>query len=141
MNKRAVSIDAFLASRHKLSGIVTAVRFDKIPINEFYFVKVTRTKPKGTSVVTIAVRATTKRDGTVSSARIALGCLAGKPMRAKKAELALIGSKLTEQGIASAVEAITDGISPITDPAASGWYRREVLPVHFRRLLLGKSET
>lgn len=141
IGKRKLTIDAFLASRHKQHGIVTAVRFDKIPTDEFHFVKVTRVKPKGTSVVTIAVRTTTKHDGTISSARIALGCLAGKPMRAKKAEIALIGSRLTEQGITGAIEAITDGISSITDPVASGWYRREVLPVHFRRLLLGKSET
>ena len=36
----------------------------------------------------------------------------------------------------NAVAAIGDGISPITDPVASAWYRAEVLPVHFRRLLL-----
>jgi hypothetical protein len=28
------------------------------------------------------------------------------------------------------------GTAPITDPIASAWYRSEVLPVHFRRLLL-----
>ena len=39
--------------------------------------------------------------------------------------------------IAAAAAAIGEGTSPITDAIASGWYRGEVLPVHFRRLLLG----
>jgi CO/xanthine dehydrogenase FAD-binding subunit len=29
-----------------------------------------------------------------------------------------------------------EGMSPITDAIASGWYRAEVLPVHLGRLLL-----
>ena len=29
-----------------------------------------------------------------------------------------------------------EGVSPITDAIASGWYRGEVLPVHLGRLLL-----
>ena len=43
---------------------------------------------------------------------------------------------LTEEGIAGAVAAIGEGTAPITDPIASAWYRGEVLPVHFARLLL-----
>ena len=31
-----------------------------------------------------------------------------------------------------------EGTSPATDALASTWYRREVLPVHLRRLLLGE---
>ena len=48
-----------------------------------------------------------------------------------------IGATLDEQGIASAVAAVGEGTEPITDAIASAWYRGEVLPVHFRRLLLG----
>ncbi len=72
----------------------------------------------------------------VTSARIALGCMADRPIRAKAAEKALLGATLTEEGIAPAVAAVGEGTTPITDAIASAWYRSEVLPVHFRRLLL-----
>ena len=62
--------------------------------------------------------------------------MANRPIRAKMAEDALTGSKLTEAGVAKAAEAVSHGISPPSDPIASEWYRREVLPVRFRRLLL-----
>jgi CO/xanthine dehydrogenase FAD-binding subunit len=62
--------------------------------------------------------------------------MADRPIRAKLAEDALVGRMLTESGVAKAVEVISHGIRPPTDPIASEWYRREVLPVHFRRLLL-----
>lgn len=75
-------------------------------------------------------------DGTVSSARIALGCMADRPMRARAAEKALLGRTLDRDGIAAALAAATEGTSPITDPIASAWYRAEVLPVHLGRLLL-----
>jgi CO/xanthine dehydrogenase FAD-binding subunit len=38
--------------------------------------------------------------------------------------------------VAKAVVAVGEGTKPITDAIASAWYRSEVLPVHFRRLLL-----
>ena len=62
--------------------------------------------------------------------------MADRPIRAKAAEKALVGATLTEDGIAPAVAAVGEGTEPITDAIASAWYRSEVLPVHFRRLLL-----
>jgi CO/xanthine dehydrogenase FAD-binding subunit len=130
-------IEQFLAGRKKQKGIVTAVRVKLPAADSFRFVKVSRVKPKGVSVLSIAALIETGADGAVNSARIALGAMADRPLRAKAAEAALVGAKLTEDGIAKAVAAIGEGTSPITDPIASAWYRAEVLPVHFRRLLLG----
>ena len=62
--------------------------------------------------------------------------MADRPMRAKAAEKALLGRKLTSDGIAPALAVASEGTSPITDPIASAWYRNEVLPVHLGRLLL-----
>jgi CO/xanthine dehydrogenase FAD-binding subunit len=59
------------------------------------------------------------------------------PLRARAVERALEGRALDEAGIAAAVAAAADGISPASDAIASDWYRREILPVHLRRLLLG----
>ena len=52
------------------------------------------------------------------------------------AEEALIGASLTEHGVASSGGGRHRRHPPATDPIASAWYRREILPVHFRRLLL-----
>ena len=39
-------------------------------------------------------------------------------------------------GSKPALAVALEGMSPITDAIASGWYRAEVLPVHLGRLLL-----
>lgn len=133
-----MDIDAFLASRDDLTerGIVVAVSF-KIPVaGSFRFLKVSRVKPKGVSVLSLAAVIETDANGAVTAARIALGCMADRPMRAVSAETALSGAKLTKDGIAEAVAVIGAVTDPLTDAIASAWYRSEVLPVHFGRLLL-----
>jgi len=129
-------IETFLARRDGSRSIVTSVSFTLPKADGFRFLKVSRVKPKGVSVLSIAAVLEQAADGTVSSARIALGCMADRPMRAKAAEKALKGKKLDQNGIAASLAAATEGIAPITDPIASAWYRAEVLPVHLGRLLL-----
>jgi len=129
-------VEDFLAKRDGSRAIVTSVAFTLPKAEDFRFLKVSRVKPKGVSVLSIAAVLEQARDGTVSSARIALGCMADRPMRARAAEKALIGSRLDQDGIAAALAAAGEGTSPITDPIASAWYRAEVLPVHLGRLLL-----
>jgi len=133
-----LGIEEFLAGRDGSEAVVEAVSFDVPDAEEFRFLKVSRIKPKGVSVLSIA--AVIELDGgKVKGARIALGCMADRPVRAKAAEKALVGAALDEQGVAAAVAAIGEGTSPITDAIASAWYRGEVLPVHFRRLLLSQA--
>ncbi|AZO00525.1 xanthine dehydrogenase family protein subunit M [Mesorhizobium sp. M9A.F.Ca.ET.002.03.1.2] len=129
-------IEAFLATRESNQAIVTAVRFELRTEGVFRFLKVSRVKPKGVSVLSIAAVLEQAPDGTVSSSRIALGCMADRPMRAKAAEKALVGRTLTSDGIAPALTVASDDTSPATDPIASAWYRTQVLPVHLGRLLL-----
>ncbi|WP_214469931.1 FAD binding domain-containing protein [Mesorhizobium sp. dw_380] len=129
-------IETFLAGRDGSRAIVTSVSFTPPKADGFRFLKVSRVKPKGVSVLSIAAVLGQAADGTVSSARIALGCMADRPMRAKTAEKALLGRSLTKDGIAPALAAAGEGTSPITDPIATAWYRNEVLPVHLGRLLL-----
>ena len=129
-------IDAFL-DRRGGGEIVTAVSFTLPPEKSFRFLKVSRVKPKGISILSLAAVIEEDADGTISSARIALGCMADRPIRAKAAEKALLGQKRTREGIAAALSVAGEGISPATDAVASAWYRAEVLPVHLGRLLLG----
>jgi CO/xanthine dehydrogenase FAD-binding subunit len=132
-----VPIETFLAKRESNRAIVTAVGFSLPAEGGFRFLKVSRVKPKGVSVLSIATVLEQAPDGTVSSARIALGCMADRPMRAKAAEKALLGRRLSSDGIAPALTVASDGTSPATDPIASAWYRTQVLPIHLGRLLLG----
>lgn len=132
----SVDLDSFLGGRDKFGGIVSAVRFGLPAPGAFRFAKVSRVKPTGVSVLSIGAVIEMDAAGIITAARIALGCMAERPIRATMAEQALVGAKLTENGVAKAVEVVSHGIRPPTDPVASEWYRREVLPVHFRRLLL-----
>jgi CO/xanthine dehydrogenase FAD-binding subunit len=130
-------VETFLAGRDTSRVIVTAVGFSLPKAQSFRFLKVSRIKPKGVSVLSIAALLDLTADGRVSSARIALGCMADRPIRASAAEKALLGCKLTPEEVGPALAAASEGIAPITDPIASAWYRAEVLPVHLGRLLVG----
>jgi CO/xanthine dehydrogenase FAD-binding subunit len=64
--------------------------------------------------------------------------MAPTPIRARAVERALEGRSLDAAGIAPALAAAAEGTSPATDALASAWYRREVVAIHLRRLLLGE---
>ena len=116
-------------------SVLRSVSFNIPVAGALRFLKAARVKPKGVSVVTIAA-VVEEIGGTISSARVAYGCMADRPMRAKGVEAALVGKPRTEDGIAAALAVATEGTSPIIDAVASGWYRAQVLPVHLGRLLL-----
>jgi CO/xanthine dehydrogenase FAD-binding subunit len=100
----------------------------------FAFLKVSRVKPKGVSVLSIAAHL--PRDGgRLRGVRIAFGAMGPMPLRAQAAERILEGAALDAGVIARAAAAATDGLDPPTDALASAWYRREVAGVHLRRLL------
>jgi xanthine dehydrogenase small subunit len=133
---REFSLEAFFQSRGRLAAgsIVTAVHFARPAAGDFRFVKVSRVKPKGAAVMSIAAVITTK-EGRISAARISLGAMAGTPVRAHSLERALAGASLAGPEITRAVASAAEDISPGSDAIASAWYRGTVLPVHLRRLL------
>jgi carbon-monoxide dehydrogenase medium subunit len=65
--------------------------------------------------------------------RIALGAVAPTPMRAKKAELLLMGREVTEKEIAAAAEMASQEARPISDVRGSAEFRREMVKVFVRR--------
>jgi CO/xanthine dehydrogenase FAD-binding subunit len=136
---RDMALEEFLASRDRTPGaLVLSVTCDRPSSPEaFRFRKVARVKPKGVSVLSIAVSLSAV-GGRVSGPRIAYGAMAPTAIRAKAAERALEGKTLDEPGVAAAVAAAAEGTSPANDAIASAWYRREVVGVHLRRLLLGQ---
>jgi CO/xanthine dehydrogenase FAD-binding subunit len=100
----------------------------------FGFLKVSRVKPKGVSVLSIA--AYLPRDsGRIQNGRVAWGAMGPHPLRGTGAERVLEGQSLDPATLARAVQAAAEGLEPPTDALASTWYRREVAGVHLRRLL------
>jgi carbon-monoxide dehydrogenase medium subunit len=74
--------------------------------------------------------------GGCAEARIALGAAGPVPLRASKAEDLLRGQNLDEKIISRAAELAAGEIHPITDIRASAEYRREMVQVLTRRVLM-----
>lgn len=100
----------------------------------FRFLKVSRVKPKGVSVIAIAAHLP-QSGGRIQGPRIAYGAMGQTPLRATAVERALEGQPLDAATIARAAAVASEGIEPPTDAIASSWYRREVAAVHLKRLL------
>lgn len=136
----SVSIDDFLRdrdrNRDRLVRSVSVPRFTDP--SAFRFLKVSRVKPKGISVMSLA--AYVPRSSNPSDpVRIAFGNMGPVPLRALAAERVLTGAGLSEAKIEEAIAVALDGLDPPTDALASTWYRRAVAPVHLKRLLTDRS--
>ena len=135
---RDVPIEEFLQSRERQSALVLAVSCQRpASADAFRYRKVARIKPKGGSVITLAAHLPIS-GGRISGARIALGSMAAMQIRAKAAERALEGRSLDASAVSAAAAAAIEGVSPADNALASGWYRREIVGVHLRRLLFGQ---
>jgi CO/xanthine dehydrogenase FAD-binding subunit len=100
----------------------------------FGFLKLSRVKPKGVSVLSIAAHLP-REGGRIRGASVAYGAMGPAPLRATAVERVLEGQALDAATIARAAAVAAEGLEPPTDPIATGWYRREVAGVHLRRLL------
>ncbi len=118
-------------------SVIASISITRPQSGAFRFKKVSRVKPKGISVITIAANVP-QSGGRISGARVAYGAMGPAPTRVSAVEQALEGATLDEAGIAGALGAATNGLEPPTDAIASSWYRREVAPVHLKRLLLAR---
>jgi aerobic carbon-monoxide dehydrogenase medium subunit len=89
----------------------------------------------GYVVVSAAVLITRGADGTCTAARVAVGGLAGSPVRARATESALQGQQLTPDSIAAAAAHAADGTDPDDDPYAPADYKRHVATIYARRAI------
>ncbi len=98
------------------------------------FYKLGLRKADAIAVVSVAVVLEVQR-GVCQKARIALGSVAPRPLRAKAAEQWLTGKPLTRALFAEAAALAGEAISPISDLRASADYRRRTAVVLTRRML------
>ncbi|HMD88918.1 MAG TPA: xanthine dehydrogenase family protein subunit M [Anaerolineaceae bacterium] len=87
------------------------------------------------SVVSVAIRLEVDANGLCQDARIALGSVAPRPLRALAAEESLRGQAFTDASYARASKLAAEAVSPISDLRASGDYRRRMVGVLVQRLL------
>jgi CO/xanthine dehydrogenase FAD-binding subunit len=74
-------------------------------------------------------------EGIITMARLVLGAVAPIPLRARKAEEALLGQSPTEENLRQAAEIARDETRPISDQRASADYRRRTSAVAALRAL------
>jgi xanthine dehydrogenase small subunit len=105
-----------------------------VPAGETVYLKYGRKQANTPSIVTVAAHIV-QGGGQVKEARIGLNGVGPHPMRARKAEAALVGSMLDAAAIAAAAAAASDECEPFTDALASEWYRRKMVGVYVGRAL------
>jgi len=127
----------FLSNRRQVNDLVASVSIARPAPQDFKWKKVSRVKPKGVSVMSIAAWLP-QSGGRISQARIAFGAMGETPLLATSAQAALEGQSLDAQSVAQACTALRSDFQPPDDALASSWYRSEVAPVHLRRLLLNE---
>lgn len=128
-------IESFLSNRDRSNALVASVSVARPAGDDFRYAKVSRVKPRGVALMTIAAWLP-RQAGRLQDVRIAYGAMGPTPVRARAVESALERETLDNAGIARALAVATDGLTPPDDELATAWYRREVAPVHLRRLLL-----
>ncbi|OQY19716.1 MAG: xanthine dehydrogenase family protein subunit M [Chloroflexi bacterium] len=137
---RWLPLDEFLLGvRHtarRPDELLTAVRWPiSAPNSKAAFYKIGLRKADAIAVASVAVLVEYGDDGRCEQARIALGSVSPRVIRARAAEAALRGQSLTDEAIAEAARLAAEAINPIDDVRASAAYRRQVAGVLVRRLL------
>lgn len=105
---------------------VEAITFPKPPPGALYALhKVSKRRDEDISTVAAGFLIEVS-DGVVTQARLAYGGMAGIPMRAAKAEMAMAGQAWSENAVSAAMAAMADDFSPLSDARASADYRKTV---------------
>ncbi len=104
------------------------------------FYKVGLRKADAISVLSVAVRVEGDGGGRCRRARIALGAVASRPMRAHDAENLLQDRRLMPDTIGEAARLSAEATSPIDDIRGTAIYRRRVTEALVRRLLTTVAE-
>jgi carbon-monoxide dehydrogenase medium subunit len=89
----------------------------------------------GFAVTGVAAVVTIKSDGSIERAAIGVTGAAATPYRATAAEKALTGSKGDAKAIADAAAKAADGITALSDLAASAEYRKHLVTIYAKRAI------
>jgi aerobic carbon-monoxide dehydrogenase medium subunit len=117
--------------------IVAAVRVPRPPAgSRGSYVKFTSRSAEDKPLIGVATLVVLDAAGRCQDVRIALGGAAPTPIRAERAEGVLRGAPLTDAAARAAAEAAAEQADPLSDLMGSADYRREMIRVWVRRLLV-----
>jgi carbon-monoxide dehydrogenase medium subunit len=139
--ERAVPIARFFRGFYEAAlepgEIVTAVRVPPPPAGaRGGYVKFTSRSAEDKPLIGVAALVVLDPAGRCVEARIGLGGAAPTPIRADRAERALHDQALTDATARTAAEAAAEQADPLSDLMGSADYRREMIRVWVRRLLI-----
>lgn len=92
-------------------------------------------RPLDFSIVGAGARVTLAADGTCAEARIGLNGAGPTPLRARRAEAALRGTRLDDAAVAEAARLAAEESDPVPDLDGSAEYKRKMVEVFVRRAL------
>lgn len=125
---RAIPIDDFFYNVCKTAleddELIVAVRF--CPCRTGAFVKLGLRNAMAKTLISAAAIVQLDKTGKVETCTIAMGSVAPRPIRARRAEQAIIGKNLTEETYTQLKEAVLLDIDPIESIRASKFYRSNV---------------
>jgi CO/xanthine dehydrogenase FAD-binding subunit len=136
--KRNIPLADFYAGPHRtvLNGeLLLEALIPAVPIGGrvgWSFQKLGRTETD-ISLANVAAGLQFDARGNIKWARLALGAVGPKPLRAHHAEALLLGNTLSEDLLTRVGEAVMQEVSPITDNRTTAEYRREMSAVLARR--------
>jgi CO/xanthine dehydrogenase FAD-binding subunit len=135
--KRTVALEdfytGFLMTDLREGEIVEQILLP-MPKGNTAYTKFGRRHANTPAVVTVAANILLD-GGVVKETRLALNAVGPYPIRAKKAESALVGSSINANAIVNAADLAMGEAQPFTDAVASEWYRRKMVGVIVRRTL------
>jgi aerobic carbon-monoxide dehydrogenase medium subunit len=114
--------------------VLTEVVFPRAPAH-FAFAEQCR-RHNDFAVVSVAGVGDRGPDGTWTGIRVALGGVADQPVLAAAAGAIASGTRLTDEVIAGAAQAALEVADPPSDVRASAEYRRHLVPIYVRRVLI-----
>jgi carbon-monoxide dehydrogenase medium subunit len=137
---RRIPLDEFLVGvRETLrqpNELLSAVRWPIPPVDSVAaYHKLGLRKADAISVLSVALKIECDEQKRCHNARIALGAVAPRPLRAYAAEEKLNGQKLTSDLLTQVARQAAEATRPIDDIRGSAAYRRRVVEVLVRRLL------
>jgi len=115
--------------------MLTSISLPAPKENTGYGFAILRVNADGWGIVHASAAATLE-NSTLGDCRLALGCVAARPVRAEAMESALRGEEPTEENIRRASAGLGNELDPVSDAHASSDYRRRMAEVMARRAIL-----
>ena len=139
--ERAVPIARFFRGFYEAAlepgEIVTAIRVPPPPAGaRSGYIKYTSRSAEDKPLVGVAALIVRDASGRCTDIRLGLGGAAPTPLRAESAERTLRGEALTDAAVRAAADTAAREADPLSDLMGSADYRREMIRVWVRRLLV-----